>query len=206
VDGSGAGLEEEDGASGGTGGAEPRTISRRITGFHAPDLKLAICLGSGMTYDEIAGFVPCARSNIAYRLEANKAFIQEWREFAERVAQFLASRQEEVTAANYLKRQERNLLKAEKVLDRILDRVADDSKKVDFQELQLAVKVALSREDRLFGTPKQKIETEATDTKVLEIGPAFMALIEKTEERARQRLLQSGDEIVVEVIPSDPED
>jgi hypothetical protein len=159
-----------------------------------------------MTYDEIAGFVPCARSNIAYRLEANKAFIQEWREFAERVAQFLASRQEEVTAANYLKRQERNLLKAEKVLDRILDRVADDSKKVDFQELQLAVKVALSREDRLFGTPKQKIETEATDTKVLEIGPAFMALIEKTEERARQRLLQSGDEIVVEVIPSDPED
>jgi hypothetical protein len=181
VDGSGAELEEEDGASGGTGGAEPRTISRRITGFHAPDLKLAICLGSGMTYDEIAGFVPCARSNIAYRLEANKAFIQEWREFAERVAQFLASRQEEVTAANYLKRQERNLLKAEKVLDRILDRVADDSKKVDFQELQLAVKV-------------------------LEIGPAFMALIEKTEERARQRLLQSGDEIVVEVIPSDPED
>jgi hypothetical protein len=33
-----------------------------------------------------------------------------------------------------------------------------------------------------------------------------MALIEKTEERARQRLLQSGDEIVVEVIPSDTED
>jgi hypothetical protein len=205
VDGSGAELEEEDGASGGTGGAEPRTISRRITGFHAPDLKLAICLGSGMTYDEIAGFVPCARSNIAYRLEANKAFIQEWREFAERVAQFLASRQEEVTAANYIKRQERTLLKVEKIIDRLLDRAAED-KKVDFQELQLAVKVALSREDRLFGTPKQKIETEATDTKVLEIGPAFMALIEKTEERARQRLLQSGDEIVVEVIPSDPED
>jgi hypothetical protein len=184
----------------------PVTVSRRITGFHPPDLRIAISLGLGLTYDEVAAITPCGRSNIAYRLEANKAFIDEWRDFTAKALEKFHSREEEVGKANYLKRKEGLLQTAEKIFKKALDDGLDPKKSKDFQRFLLAFKAAESLENRLYGTPKQKIETEATDTKVLEIGPAFMALIEKTEERARQRLLQSGDEIVVEVIPSDTED
>jgi hypothetical protein len=205
VDGSGAELEEEGGASGGTGGADPRTISRRITGYHPSDLRIAIALGIGLTYDEVAAIAPCGRSNIAYRLEANKDFIQEWREFSAKAFERLQQREESVTQANYLKRKEKLLGMAEKLMAKALEDGLDPKKSKDFQRFNLAVKTAVDLENRLFGTPKQKIETESKETRLLDVGPGLAAILGEAEAYARKQI-ESGDEIVIEVIPNDPGD
>jgi hypothetical protein len=133
------------------------SISKSETGFRELDLKIALCLGLGLSGDETARVAGCHRSTIYERKASNKSFIEEWSSFiSAAAAASLAEKTNEMKA-----KLTRMYEKAYGVVDRSMD--ADDPR--------LAFQAAKEVIDRVDGKATQKIEqkTEVTETRKVEI-------------------------------------
>ncbi|MGN6186861.1 MAG: hypothetical protein ACTHQM_24770 [Thermoanaerobaculia bacterium] len=127
------------------------TIARTETGFRELDMKIAICLGAGLSGEETAGAAGCNRSTVYDRKNANGDFIEAWAAFTKRIlGQKITSAAERIKA-----KYEEMYEKAVSVVDQTMDDT--DDKRLRFQAATRVI-------DEVKGRPTQRIETRSEQT------------------------------------------